>query len=327
LIPRHQPSEIRIDPVTGRTVIIAPGRAERPMPLVHAEPHHRPPRHRSSERATCPFCPGNAHDTPAESYAIREAGTAADGPGWSLRVVPNKFPAVEAFGSSAFGIHEVVIPCPEHESNPTQLSDGQLAALLIAIRERLRSYASDDRVLYAQAFQNVGAEAGASLDHLHAQLLATPFVPEAIDQELAGSKRYFETNGTCVFCHLAAQASVVFRDVHFIALCPPAPRFAYESWIVPLRHDSDFRSLKDAECASLATSLKRLLAAIDRVLHEPAYNIILHTAPFRMGPLPSFHWHLEIIPRTSRAAGFEWGTGVFINTVPPEWAAKEFAGR
>jgi UDPglucose--hexose-1-phosphate uridylyltransferase len=294
------------------------------MPLVHAEPHHRPPRHRSSERATCPFCPGNEHDTPAESYAIRETSSAADGPGWSLRVVPNKFPAVEAVGSSAFGIHEVVIPCPEHESNPTRLSDDQLAALFIAIRERLRAYSADEGLMYAQAFMNVGAEAGASLDHVHAQLLATPFVPEAIEQELNGSKRFFDAFGPCVFCNLATRNIVLAND-QFIAFCPPAPRFAYETWLVPKRHDSNYLSLTDEDALALALSLKRILSAIDHILHEPAYNVILHSAPFRIGHLSHYHWHLEIIPRTARPAGYEWGTGVFINTVSPELAARELA--
>lgn len=292
------------------------------MPLEHVEPHHRPPRHRVSERAACPFCPGNEHDTPAESYAIREAGTDADRLGWSLRVVPNKFPAVVSAGG-AFGIHEVVIPCAEHESNPTRLSDGQLAALFIAIRERLRAYSTDERLAYAQAFQNVGAEAGASLDHVHAQLLATPFVPEVIEQELGGSKRYFDKARVCVFCQLAEDACRVLANDQFIAFCPPAPRFAFETWIVPAVHSSDFLTISERETNALVSLLKRLLAAIDRVLHEPAYNVILHTAPFRTGSLPHYHWHLEIIPRTARAAGFEWGAGVFINTVLPEQAARE----
>ena len=295
------------------------------MPLEHVEAHHRPPRHRTSERAECPFCPGNEHDTPAESYAIRETGIATDGPGWSLRVVPNKFPAVSVEDSQSFGIHEVVIPCAEHESNPTRLSDAQLAAMFIAIRERLRVYSTDERLAYAQAFQNVGAEAGASLDHVHAQLLATPFVPEAIEQELTGSKRFFETTGTCVFCHLAAQASRITANDHFLAFCPPAPRFAFESWIVPTIHNSDFLAVSHEEVIALASLLKRVLLTIDCVLHEPAYNVILHTAPFRMGSLPHYHWHLEIIPRTARAAGYEWGTGVFINTVSPEQAARELS--
>lgn len=322
--PSPLPSEIRTDPVTGRTVIIAPGRAARPMPLEHVEPHHRPPRHRTSERAACPFCPGNEHDTPAESYAIREANGIVDGPGWSLRVVPNKFPAVEDVGPGAFGIHEVVIPCPEHESNPTRLSDDQLAALFIAIRERLRAYSADEGLMYAQAFMNVGAEAGASLDHVHAQLLATPFVPEAIQQELNGSKRFFDAFGSCVFCHLATR-NIVLANEHVTAFCPPAPRFAFETWIVPTSHASDFLTVSDAEANALVPLLKRVLLAIDRVLHEPAYNVILHTAPFRLGPLTHYHWHLEVIPRTARAAGYEWGTGVFINTVSPEQAARELA--
>lgn len=197
--------------------------------------------------------------------------------------------------------------------------------MFIAIRERLRVYSADERLMYAQAFQNVGAEAGASLDHVHAQLLATPFVPEAIQQELAGSKRYFEMSGVCVFCHLAERTSRVSENDHFIAFCPPAPRFAFETWIVPKCHNSDFLTASDEETHALISLLKQLLFAVDRVLHEPAYNVILHTAPFRIGPLPHFHWHLEIVPRTARAAGYEWGTGVFINTVSPEQAARELS--
>ena len=319
----HRP-ELRIDPVTGRKVLIAPGRAARPMTLAHAEPQHRTPRHRAAENLFCPFCPGSEWDTPNETYALRESGLQPNGPGWQLRVVPNKFPAVDVNGDGAFGIHEVVVPCPEHEANPVKLSDGQWSAMVLAWRDRLRAFARDERLAYAQVFQNVGAEAGASLDHVHAQILATPFVPDAIREELVGSETSFRKTGSCAFCAMRDEPSrLVYDDRDFTVLCPPAPRFGFESWIIPVQHNSHFESISDDDAGRLAVTLKRTLMAIDRVLHEPAYNFFLHTAPFRTTPLPHYHWHIEIIPRTARAAGYEWGAGVFINSVSPESAAEQ----
>jgi UDPglucose--hexose-1-phosphate uridylyltransferase len=331
-----RPPEYRRDPVTGRWVLIAPERAARPLALSHVKPHDR----RDEERDRCPFCEGREENTPLERFALRNPGSAANGPGWQLRVVPNKFPAVRPLADTdrtgggllesvpGHGEHELVIPCSRHESNPVCLTDAEFADMLRAYRGRLLALADDPRLAYATVFQNVGAEAGASLAHLHSQILATPFVPDGVSQELEGAKRYIEREGGCVFCDLlrheiAAGERVVTTTANFVALLPFAGRFAYETWVLPRAHESRYEALADDRASELAALLRNVLGRLDAVLAEPAYNYYLHTSPLRVTELPHYHWHLEIIPRTARAAGFEWGSGCFINTVAPERAATE----
>lgn len=355
--------ELRRDPVTGRWVLIAPERARRPIALSDAGPRHRT----SGERTPCPFCPGQEHDTPDEVLAYREPGTEPNGPGWRLRVVSNKFPAVRPaeplaasreasvgaaatpqaacsspslqgggwgvgpplFASApAVGSAEVLIDCPEHVSNPTLLSDEQLRDVFRAYRERLAALAPDPQLAAVSIFKNVGAEAGASLGHTHSQIIATPVVPELIRAELAGAEGYFARTGRCVFCDLAEReradgSRVVARSEHFVVVTAFAPRFGYEMWVIPLRHESRYESITDAAALELARLLKRVLCALDEVLHSPAYNWFLHTTPLRTGEPPDYHWHLEILPRTSRPAGLEWGHGCHISTTSPEQAAEQ----
>ena len=330
--------EFRRDPVIGRWAVVAPERSHRPITLEGAEPRHR----RNGERKPCPFCPGQEHDTPHEVLAYRDAGSPPDGPGWRLRVVPNRYPAVRPDVGEAvcavegmvfvttpgLGRAEVLIECPEHLAAPTQLSDEQFAAVFRAYRDRIVSLAEDHRLAYAAVFKNVGAEAGASLGHTHSQIIATPIVPEAIQAELDGGQAFFARTGRCVFCDLAARdladgERVIARSEHFLAVTAYAPRFAYEFWVLPLEHTSQYETLSDADAHELALLLKRVLLALDRVLGEPAYNWCLHTAPLRSPSLPHFHWHIEVLPRSARPAGLEWGFGCFITTVAPEQAAQE----
>ncbi|OWK44298.1 galactose-1-phosphate uridylyltransferase [Fimbriiglobus ruber] len=329
--------EYRRDPVSGRWVVIAPERSARPMTLAHAEPHHRD----ADGRAECPFCEGMEHDTPHETYALRAPDTVPDGPGWRLRVVPNKFPAVRPIAEvvaksrdtffearPGFGRHEVVIECARHVSDPVALSDDEFRDVLLAYRDRVAALSSDPRCEYVTVFKNVGAEAGASLAHLHSQIVATPMVPDAVVAELAGANAYYTREGRCVFCDIIARdladgRRVVAESTHFIALAPFAPRFAYETWVLPKEHDSRYETLTDIRAGELAGLMRRVLAGLDRVLRSPAYNYYLHTGPARSAALPHYHWHIEIAPRTARAAGFEWGSGWFINAVPPERAAEE----
>ena len=292
-----QAPEFRRCPVTGRTVVLAPGRADRPNSVP------RPPE--VPDAGPCPFCPGNEDETPPELFAIRDAN------GWQLRVVPNKFPAVDA-AAPAFGFHEVLVECPEHFSRPTELGESQFANIFRAYRERLLFHAHHSRIESVTIFKNVGTAAGASLSHSHSQLIALPFVPAALLEEL-GSNR-------CEFCRMTDEPSrVVAESEKFVVLCPFAPRFAYEMWAMPKDHEPRFESI--AEFAELAGLVKRALVALDRALNFPAFNWYLHTAP--RGHHPDYHWHVEIVPRLSRVAGFEWGSGIFINDVVPERAAAE----
>jgi len=334
--------ELRRDPVTGRWALVAPERARRPITLSGHEPHGRT----NGERTPCPFCAGQEHDTPNEVFAYRPAGTAPNGPGWRLRIVPNKFPAVrqpfpasrpdeagagemDLFTSApASGAAEVLIDCPEHVDNPTRLSDEQFGAVFRAYRERLTALAADPRLAHVAVFKNVGAEAGASLGHTHSQLIATSVVPALIRTEWDCAAAHHSRTERCVFCdiverELADGTRVVARSANFVAVTAFAPRFAYEMWVLPVRHEARYETITDAATQELAVLLKRVLRALDVVQHAPAYNWFLHTSPLRAGAPPHYHWHLEILPRTARPAGLEWGFGCHITTAAPERAASE----
>lgn len=331
--------EYRRCPISGRWVIVAPLRATRPMVLDHASPHARNGNHAEE----CPFCEGHEDQTPGELFALRSSESQANQPGWQLRVCPNKYPAVLPFpgelqadrsGYELFqslpghGVHELIIECPRHEANPIGLSEAEFVALLQVYRHRLLALSNDPRNRYVSIFKNVGAEAGASLAHLHSQVVATPFVPEAVNIELLNGEAHFARTGRCLFCDLieaerSAKVRVILETTNFIAICPYAPRFGYEVWLFPLVHENRYEQLSNELCEELARLMKRLLQAVDFRLGRPAYNWHLHTAPVRSESRPDFHWHIELTPRTSRPAGFEWGSGCYITTVPPERAAAE----
>jgi UDPglucose--hexose-1-phosphate uridylyltransferase len=347
--------QFRRDPITGRWAVIAPERARRPIALEGHGPRHRA----NGEPIPCPFCAGQEHQTTDELLAYRDAGSAPDGPGWHLRVVANMYPAVRQCGPTppaplpegrgesehgsfppslqgvglfttapGFGRAEVLIECPHHTDDPTQLTDEQLRDVFRAYRERMLAHAADPRLAHVAVFKNVGAEAGASLGHTHSQIIATPIVPELVREELAGAEAHFARTGRCVFCDLVQQeladgSRVVARSAGFVAVAAFAPRFAYEVWVLPLAHEPRYETLSDPAALELALLVKRLLRALDAAQNAPAYNWILHTTPLRAGEPPHYHWHLEILPRTARPAGFEWGHGCHITTVAPEQAAAE----
>jgi UDPglucose--hexose-1-phosphate uridylyltransferase len=222
----------------------------------------------------------------------------------------------------------VLIDCPEHVSDPTLLSDEQFCDVFRAYRERMKALASDSRLAAVSVFKNVGAEAGASLGHTHSQIIATAVVPELVRAELAGAEGYFAHTGRCAFCDLAQReladgSRVVARSEHFVVVTAFAPRFGFEMWVIPLKHEARYESITDAGALELSRLLKRVLRALDEVEHSPAYNWFLHTTPLRDGEPPYYHWHLEILPRTSRPAGLEWGHGCHITTTSPEHAAEQ----
>jgi UDPglucose--hexose-1-phosphate uridylyltransferase len=306
--------EFRRCPVSGRWVILAPERAARPIGLSHAKPAVRA----NAERAVCPFCPGMEHDTPPAVYTV------GPGPDWRLRVVPNKFPAVR----DGTGVHEVVIETHRHETDPLALTDDELAGVFVAYRERLRVLSATPGVEHVQVFKNVGAEAGASLAHLHSQVIATPMIPPDVWAETENAAQAYRQTGRNVFHDMLEQPSRLVAVADGFALaCPFAPRFAYETWLLPTAPPERFEAVTDADCRAVAKLLRRFLTALDEVLGQPAYNWFLHTAPVRAGTPPHYQWHLEILPRTSRPAGFEWATGMFINAVPPERAAAALRER
>ena len=322
--------ELRKDPVTSRWVIISTERGKRPTDF--------PPEPERPKRAFCPFCPGNEDRTPPEVLAYRGGGGGPNGPGWSLRVVPNKFPALRIEGDlnrqgdgiydkmQGLGAHEVIIEAPGHKDTLADLPEARVEDLLWAFRDRILDLKKDQRFRYILIFKNHGEAAGASLEHAHSQLIATPIIPIMVAEELAGSAQYYGLKERCVWCDILRQERrarhrVITEMDGFIALAPFAPRFPFETWILPARHRSAFEESGVEELRGLAAILGDFLRRMSRVLHDPPFNFMLHTAPLYEPLLDHFHWHLEIIPKLSQVAGFEWGSGFFINPVSPEAAA------
>jgi UDPglucose--hexose-1-phosphate uridylyltransferase len=225
------------------------------------------------------------------------------------------------------GAHEVIIETPRHVVSLTQLSDRQVESTFVAYQDRLRYWQRDERLAHGLVFKNARSAGGASLEHTHSQLLAIPFVPDVVAQELSAAEAYWRMHGRCVFCdlqqsELASQQRIVRRTPHFLAYCPYASRFAYEMMVIPLQHARQFEELLGPQRDELAHLVRDLIRRLEAVLPEPAYNYWIHSAPWRGSPEVTFHWHLELVPRLTRLAGFELGTGYSINPVSPEEAAS-----
>ena len=322
--------ELRKDPIVGRWVIIATERAKRPM---------SPKSEVFVPGGLCPFCSGSEQNTPHEILSYRDRNTRPNEPGWRVRVVPNKFPALQVEGDlrkrgegiydqmNGVGAHEVIVECPFHEASMARLSEENIREVLWVYRDRLVDLKKDPRLVYGMLFKNVGAAAGASLEHSHSQLIVTPIVPINVIEEMNGAREFFDYRGRCIYCDMVHQEiggekRVVLDMPHFVAFTPYASRFPFETWIVPKAHNSHYENIQKIEVDELGTVLKTILSKLEVALDRPAYNYIIHTAPFDTQPLPHYHWHIEIIPRLTRVAGFEWGTGFYINPVAPEQAAS-----
>jgi UDPglucose--hexose-1-phosphate uridylyltransferase len=320
--------ELRKDPIIDRWVIISTERGRRPTDFYIEKD--------LSRGGFCAFCPGNEQTTPPEVMAYGRCGE-PNTPGWSLRVVPNKFPALIIEGDpnrvgegvydkmEGIGAHEVIIETPNHEE--TVMSTHKMAEILRAYQDRIRDLSGDKRFRYILIFKNRGRTAGASLEHPHSQLIALPIVPELVEEELHGSKRYFEYKERCVFCDVIRQERsenirVVAENEQFIALSAYAPRAPFETWILPKRHLSSYLSVDQVELMALGELFSETLGRLDRTLPGCPYNYILHTSPLKKEELEYYHWHFELMPKLTMIAGFEWGTGFYINPLPPEDATK-----
>ena len=322
--------ELRKDPIVGRWVIIAKSRARRP--------HDFDSTPRVQGGTFCPFCEGNEDKTPSEIIAYRDPGSAPNRRGWRVRVVPNKFPALEIEGElnkrgegiydmmRGVGAHEVIIESPQHVLSTADLSEENLREVLWVYRDRLVDLKKDHRLVYGMLFKNVGSAAGATLEHTHSQLIVTPIVPSTVWEEMTGALEFYNYRGRCVYCdliqqELASGKRIVVDGPGFIAFCPFASRFPFETWILPKAHSSHYENVQKNAVEELATVMQQVIGRIEGALDRPAYNYIIHTAPFDSQELGHYHWHIEIIPRLTKTAGFEWGTGFYINSVPPEEAA------
>jgi UDPglucose--hexose-1-phosphate uridylyltransferase len=324
--------ELRRDPITGRWVIISTDRAIRPTDFVRDKVQIR-------GSGFCPFCPGNEKKTPPEIHAYRKDGSARDTPGWSLRVVPNKFPALGIEGTlnrqgegvydkmNGIGAHEVIIETPQHNLTLATMPTRHVEDVLWAYRDRVLDLKKDRRFKYILIFKNHGEAAGASLEHTHSQLIALPVVPKRVREEVDGAREHYNFKERCIFCDIIRQdteksARLIAENQAFVVLAPFAPRFPFEIWIIPKTHQCAFEQSQKAEFEQLAPILKDMLSRLDRVLEWPAYNYIIHTAPIGESTEDYYHWHLEIMPKLTKVAGFEWGTGFYINPTPPEESAK-----
>lgn len=324
--------DLRKDPIVGRWVIIATDRAKRPHDFTRER--DRP----KGQQGFDPFLEGNESATPSEILAYRNPGTHRDKPGWRVRVVPNKFPALQVEGQlskrgdgiydlmNGIGAHEVIIECPHYEESMARLTLENIREVLWVYRDRLVDLKKDRRLVHGLIFKNKGAPAGATIDHSHSQLIVTPVVPINVWEEMEGALGFYNYRGRCIYCDMVQQelstgSRVVLDLPNFVVFCPFASRFPFETWILPKQHSSHFENLQRQHVEELGLVMKTILCKLELALDDPPYNYIIHTAPFDSQELQHYHWHIEIMPRLTRVAGFEWGSGFYINPVLPEQAA------
>jgi UDPglucose--hexose-1-phosphate uridylyltransferase len=328
--------ELRKDPVLKRWVIIATERASRPNDFKKKREDFPA----NQDLSKCPFCPGNEFMTPPEVLAYRKPGTLANGPGWWIRVINNKFPALNPEGSldkkgigiydmmNGVGYHEVLIETDDHFATPLSMSSSQFEEIIWGYRDRIIELSKDVRIKYVIIFKNHGKGAGASLFHPHSQIIATPIIPAVIKNEIDNAKEYFELRDRCLFCDIVTQElghqdRIVFENNSFIAFCPFASAFPFETWIIPKRHFHRFEDIDKNHVVDLAQTMKSVFSKLYLLLDNPPFNMMLHTSPPNSNSKEYYHWHIEIIPRLTEVAGFEWGTGTYINPMLPERAAIE----
>jgi len=324
--------ELRKDPVLGRWIIISKERQKRPTDFFVEEP--------AVLGGFCPLCSGNESSTPSEVLAFRSNPHGqANNPDWQVRVVPNKYPALIIEGElgkegeglydrmNGIGAHEVIIECPGHENLLWDLPIDHVSLVFKAYRDRLKDLQKDSRFRYVMIFKNHGKAAGASLEHSHSQLIALPVLPRMIVSELSGAKSYYRYKDRCIFCDIIRQEMqqeirIVCQNDLFITIAPFAPRTPFEMWVLPKDHASGFCSIDDQTLHSLSQLFAESLRRLNRCIPNVPYNFVLHTEPLRSGQLDHYHWHFEIVPKLTSIAGFEWGSGFYINPLPPEESAQ-----
>lgn len=324
--------ELRRDPVIGRWVIVSSDRGRRPLDFSFPVSIPTTP-------DDCPFCPGHEDRTPPELTAVRSAGGVANGPGWRRRVFRSIAPLMspdvdlerEGEGMfdmmTGFGDHEVIVDSADHLPRLADLPVEEIKDLALLWKARYRELRKDERIRSIILFANRGAAAGAHVDHTHSQIIAMPVMPRRLADELSMSYTYFQAKERCVFCDIiesdGSADRLVTANAGFVVVCPYASRFPYEMWILPRDHASHFEEIDARRAELLASALKTALSALNVALGDPAYSFVIHSAPPRERGIMHYHWHLEIMPRLTHIAGFEWGTGFYINPTPPEEAAAE----
>lgn len=321
-------NQYRYNPLSDRWIILADSRKKRPhrfTPAPPAEPFVQ----------DCPFCPSHEKMTPPETFALRPDASAPDTPGWQVRVVPNKYPALtpDADPPTAgrhtqpgLGVHEVIIESPQHDHSFADHSPAHAAQLLGVLRDRYRTHAQNSHLRLICIFNNHGRHSGASLPHPHFQLIAPAVLPISHAHRLTHYQNYYSQHNRSIFDavleeELTAGDRIIATNEHFVAFCPYGSRCPFEAYIVPRQNDPDFAAASDDVLASLAQLLQPALARLKEGLGDPDYNLALHTAPLNEDCTDTFRWFLEIYPRLATRGGFEIGTHMYINTTAPETAA------
>ena len=322
-------SEFRKDPVVDRWVIISTEKTPINYTNTTAE----------EKIEECPFCEGNESATPTEILSYRDQKTKPNEKGWWIRVIPNKYPILkveEPFMKKGEGLydkitgvgaHEIIIETPSHLNDIFKLDDKQMEDVLSVYRDRIMDLKKDIRFEYIMIFKNKGKKAGANINHSHSHLIALPIIPKRINEELLGASKYFSYKERCVFCdiieeELRVNKRIVYENDDFVAFCPYAARSPFEIWIMPKQHESHFFNIKKSQISSCAKALKTVLEKLSKATGGADYNYILHDSPIKETNFAHYHWHIEIIPRITNIAGFERGTGFYINPVSPEISAE-----
>jgi UDPglucose--hexose-1-phosphate uridylyltransferase len=324
-------SELRLNVITKEWVVIAPERSARPKQFTAH--HSRPPL--PDHDPSCPFCPGNEGQTTAEEFRI----STPDGSGWSTRVVSNRYAALSREPAevakysqglnhcvSGVGIHEVIIDTPRHDLTTAQLTPSQVQDVLRTYRSRYRACREDPRIAHTIIFKNHGPGAGTSLIHPHSQIVATPVVSYQVRDRIRALEDHYALFGDCVLCRMIAEeiangSRIIFRTESFVALVPYAALSAFHVWIFPIRHMASFGELRDEELQDLATTLRTALRQLYYGLDDPDFNYVIRSAPSACSP-DDFHWYISIVPRLGRSAGFELGSGMYVNDRYPEDSAQ-----
>jgi len=325
-------SELRRDPIVGRWVIVDTDHPNKPEDFEH-EPHNW-------KGGICPFCYGNEAMTPPEIEAIRDPHTSPNTSGWQVRVVSNKFPALQIEGeldrrgigiydmSNGVGAHEVVIESPYHHKDIPDLLNNEIENVITMLCRRCLDLIKDKRFKYILVFKNYGPSAGASLEHPHVQIVALPMVPKNALEQIKGAHNYFKYRERCVFCDILRQemeekARIVLENKYFLSFCPFVCRFPFEIWIIPKKHNARFCHMPAEEIPALASILKDSVTKVKKVFPDVAYNFMIHSSPVNGDEnAEGYHWHIEFMPKLTRVAGFEWGSGFYLVSTPPELAAK-----
>ncbi len=324
-------SHLRKDPVTQRWVVISPDRDAVPRRELLAFPPGLP-------AEACPFCMGNEASTGPEIYTEREPGSVKNGPGWWVRVVPDKHPILHIEGGleksaegmydgmNAIGAHEILIETPAHDKHWADLDLLQVERVLRACQQRNLDLRNDVRFRYVIWVKNHAMPLSV-LRHPHSHIVASPFIPRAIEEELKGFGDHVRWKERCVLCDMVRQESaedrrIVLREGGILVFEPFAPRFPYESWIVPTEHGHDFGATSAPVLRDVARAIRGTLTRMRRLLKDPPYSLVLHSSPLGEFAREEYHWHFELVPRPPQALGLEWGTGIYINPVPPEIATE-----